>query len=582
MDKKNDTENLSLLQKIDYLQTNLEKFNIRHKLRELFSFQPNNSKVIINPKFFEELSIQKIITSIDKCYTIYGTITLENWSSQPSNSISEIISRQRVIRNLIKDKDTYIKYRDILLSLKDCERDLLWFWQEETDELKSIYDMVYFNNPKYYPFLEKYLDKITNQNQFILGLISIYKIFISPLTAVVIPTLSIIIPYIVFYFLKIKTKFRETISFIFAIFKHLQNNLYQRFYFGYYFMVGIYVFLYLQSSYQSLKIAYDTNKIINFLHQKVLNVKYFLQKAQLIVDFDTSEYDWLMNLDDNVGLFSNKGYILKAYRKCVECKYGFIEIMKKIGVVDAYLNLARLLKENERYSFVKFRISQKPYLNLVDISHPILSTPVPNSIQIKNNLLITGPNKAGKSTFIKSVAINVLLAQTIGIVSARRMVFTPFDVIDSYLNIMDTTGYESLFEAEMLRAKKYIDFVERTRDKKAFIVMDEIFTSTNFVEGFAGAYGVIKKLCQFSNSISIITTHFTELNKLEQRTGGRIQNYKFEITRNDKGDIEYTYQISKGYSTQYIALELLRRQGFDTEILEEAFEIKNNVFNPIE
>ncbi len=190
--------------------------------------------------------------------------------------------------------------------------------------------------------------------------------------------------------------------------------------------------------------------------------------------------------------------------------------------------------------------------------------------------MITGPNKAGKSIFIKSLATSVLLSQTIGIVPTSKFITSTFDILNSYLHIPDSIGYESLFEAEMHRAKNHIDMLKDIDNKNnknnAFIIMDEIFTSTNYVEGYSAAYAICKKLCQFENSISIITTHYTGLNTLEEETQGKIVNYKFSIKRDKDNNIEYPHILEKGYSDQYIALELLKNDGFDEEIIISALK----------
>ena len=97
-----------------------------------------------------------------------------------------------------------------------------------------------------------------------------------------------------------------------------------------------------------------------------------------------------------------------------------------------------------------------------------------------NNILITGPNASGKSTFIKSVVLGVLMAQTISIAPTSEMQLTPFKLLNTYLNIPDAKGRESLFEAEMYRARDHINMVYKlSHDDKEFslVVMDEIFNS---------------------------------------------------------------------------------------------------------
>ena len=187
-------------------------------------------------------------------------------------------------------------------------------------------------------------------------------------------------------------------------------------------------------------------------------------------------------------------------------------------------------------------------------------------------MLITGPNAGGKSTFIKSIAISVIFSQTVGIAFCESFEITPFSLINTYLNIPDCKGKESLFEAEMHRARDHIRKLEDTKkDELSFIVMDEIFNSTNPEEGISGAYAIAEKLSSYKNSVSIITTHFSYLTKLEEQE--LFKNYKIPITRDQDENIVYPYKIKPGVSNQYIALELLRNKGFNNDLVDNAENI---------
>ena len=100
------------------------------------------------------------------------------------------------------------------------------------------------------------------------------------------------------------------------------------------------------------------------------------------------------------------------------------------------------------------------------------------------NVCITYPNAGGKSTFIKSICINILLSQTLILASASKFELTPISFIDTYINIPDCKGKESLYEAEMNRALNYINKLNNLgKNKFSFVIMDEIFSSTNPEEG---------------------------------------------------------------------------------------------------
>jgi DNA mismatch repair ATPase MutS len=147
-------------------------------------------------------------------------------------------------------------------------------------------------------------------------------------------------------------------------------------------------------------------------------------------------------------------------------------------------------------------------------------------------------------------------------------------IAELYLNICDTTGKESLFQAEMHRAQKLITHLKELQAHEfAFIILDEIFTATNTTEGIAGAYGIAKKITRYNQCCYLIATHFLKLTELEQDTQEIYKNYQIRVCKNSDGSFIYLYTLKPGINDQAIALELLKQEGFDPDILEEAYKI---------
>lgn len=197
-------------------------------------------------------------------------------------------------------------------------------------------------------------------------------------------------------------------------------------------------------------------------------------------------------------------------------------------------------------------------------------------------MLITGPNASGKSTYIKSVSVAILLAQTIGLcpvsVNSRVQYLTPFKVLNSYLKNIDVKGSRSGFEAEMYKCKEHINLIKQlNKDEYSFVAMDEILVTTNYKEGVAGAYAICKELSRHHNSLALITTHYTNLSTFKD---DQFTYFKFNITRDDKDEIIYTYKMKKGISDDYIALELLKKNGFEKRIINDAIKISSIINMP--
>ena len=127
---------------------------------------------------------------------------------------------------------------------------------------------------------------------------------------------------------------------------------------------------------------------------------------------------------------------------------------------------------------------------------------------------------------------------------ATKFRLTPFSLITTYLNIPDSKGKESLFEAEVRRSQEYIKTLQKLDKKKfSFVIMDEIFSSTNPEESISGAYAIANTISKYSNSMTVLTTHYSYLSKLEKT--GKFRNYKIPITRDENGQIKYLYKISR-------------------------------------
>jgi DNA mismatch repair protein MutS len=190
-------------------------------------------------------------------------------------------------------------------------------------------------------------------------------------------------------------------------------------------------------------------------------------------------------------------------------------------------------------------------------------------------MIVTGPNAAGKSTFIKSIILNVLMSQTLGIACATEFSLTPFYFINSQINIPDSKGVESLFEAEMYRCKYNLDIVKDIpKTRKAIVIMDELFNSTNVVEGVSAGYSILNKLSSYKNVLTILTTHYPYLTKVPN-----FVRYKIDATidKENTDSINYNYKLSKGLSKQYLALRILKKNDFDPDLIEFAKQIQKRI-----
>jgi hypothetical protein len=169
-------------------------------------------------------------------------------------------------------------------------------------------------------------------------------------------------------------------------------------------------------------------------------------------------------------------------------------------------------------TFPNMEIKQNYYAVLKD------NSPVKNDIDLDNNIIITGPNASGKTTVLKSVLINILLSQQFGCGFFTEAKLPTYRHLHCYLNIPDTSGRDSLFQAEARRCKEIIDSIEEDSKSLHFCVFDEIYSGTNPEEAEKTAYAFMKYLVKRSQVSCILTTHFIKVCK-RLDTNENIENY---------------------------------------------------------
>lgn len=278
----------------------------------------------------------------------------------------------------------------------------------------------------------------------------------------------------------------------------------------------------------------------------------------------------------------SKGRIFVNYLLMNENKECFEDSLAAIGEIDMYVSLAKLYKEsqnrNAKYSFVQFKESLTPTIEIEDFWNPFIdsSKVVINSLSLgfgssPRNMIITGPNAGGKSTILKATALAILMAQSFGLAPCRTMILTPFNKITTYLNIADDIGAgRSLFKAQAFRAQKLLDSLQEMKQGEfGFMIIDEMFNGTNPTEAEAAAYSVAKSLGEHPHGMCIIATHFPLLTQLGHDTN-QFANYNVSISRGQNGAINYPFRLCPGISDQHVAIEILRSQGFNGSILDNA------------
>lgn len=235
--------------------------------------------------------------------------------------------------------------------------------------------------------------------------------------------------------------------------------------------------------------------------------------------------------------------------------------IKAVGKVEALCGIAVICFDNPQWPMPDIWNS-KPFVEAKGLGHPLLGrNAVTNDIKIKNPvkaLLITGSNMSGKSTLLRTVGINLVLAYAGAPVCAESFSASIADIY-TCMRVSDDLGKSiSSFYAELLRIKEIVNKAES--GKKVFFLLDEIFKGTNSRDRHMGARVLIKRLCQLDCS-GLVSTHDLELSDLENE-GTYVKNYHFEeYYKDDK--INFDYKLKEGVSTTRNAVYLMRLAGID-------------------
>jgi DNA mismatch repair protein MutS len=233
---------------------------------------------------------------------------------------------------------------------------------------------------------------------------------------------------------------------------------------------------------------------------------------------------------------------------------------------DAWYSMAMAVK-TFHLQFPDFVDSEDPYFEAEGLYHLLLQQPVPYDVKMNidsNFIFLTGANMAGKSTFIKSIGLNIFLAH-IGLgVPAKSMTLSLFDGILTNINVTDNLAKgESFFYNEVQRIKNTV--VRINDGRKWLVLIDELFKGTNIQDAMKCSTTVIRGLINIRHALFVLSTHLYEIGE-DLRSYPNISFKYFETLANEH-ELEFSYQLKDGISNDRIGYLILQREGV-VEILE--------------
>jgi hypothetical protein len=258
---------------------------------------------------------------------------------------------------------------------------------------------------------------------------------------------------------------------------------------------------------------------------------------------------------------------INKYRADIEAVY------KYVAEIDMLIAIQSVRAGLPYYSKPTF-YTENMQMDLADMFHPLIYNCVPNSIHTRTDegVLITGSNMSGKTTFIRSIAINTLLAQTI-YTTCTNTYKAPLLKIQTSIRTSDDLGeHKSYFQAEALSILDIINQSSVEEPVKSLIIIDEIFRGTNTIERIAAAKSVLTYLTDNKNFV-FVSTHDLELAELLDND---YAVYSFEESVNDTR-LVFDYKMKTGVLKNKNGIAILETIGYPETVVEDAYIVSEEL-----
>ena len=464
-----------------------------------------------------------------------------------------------------------------------------------------------------YSFIQWDFAKALNNNPIFLQLMSVYNLA-SPIISLCSPLLLLIIPFFILKLKKIPISISEYCNILKGL---MQSNPVAKIFTNFssldsgqqiYSLVSasFYIFTIYQNIMSCIKfylnmqdIHSHLSNINNYLNYTLTKMRDFSERISHFVSFEPFKVDldtkiiqlhrWKLELDD-ISPFSFSLTSLKQFGKVLASFYkihasepiaeivsysfgfhGFTEIMDSLQrqITSGSMHFASFPKRSKKRDKTKTKTKTK-FKGLFYPKFISDSAVIKNDCSLAKNMVITAPNGGGKTTLLKSVLINVLLCQQVGAGCFDRATFTPFTQFHCYLNIPDTSGRDSLFQAEARRCKTILDKInDESEGQSHLCIFDELYSGTNPEEAVDSATAFMNYLTHKSNVSCMLTTHYTQLCHNLQ-SNPKIINMHMGITcepNKDSKQFQYTYKLAKGISTVKGGFKVLQDMNYPSEML---------------
>ena len=399
----------------------------------------------------------------------------------------------------------------------------------------------------------------------------------APVISLFSPILALIVPFIILKLRRIPITISDYITFLKTMIT--QNSIYKLF--TNFTEISaqqrmttiITLFFYFFQIYSNIMSCLSFYKNIHSISAFLHNYKNYIEQSVINMNVLQSTLKYKSYIQFNADIDLHKSRLHALYLR-LNTILPYKNTISKIGQLGIIMNLNyELFIKQEYHESFMFSIYLQQYIQ--DVNHikslglhkckfinkmnkctkltsmyylpHIQETYVTNDIDLSQNIIITGPNASGKTTILKSLLINLLLSQQIGYGCYKTANIKLYDIFHSYLNIPDTSGRDSLFQAEARRCKDILVSIVENPTKSHCCIFDEIYSGTNPNDAIMCASLYLDKLNDFKSSVDyVLTTHYIQLCENFDKN---LFNLNLKMNVNVLEDkIEYLYLMVPGIS----------------------------------
>lgn len=273
----------------------------------------------------------------------------------------------------------------------------------------------------------------------------------------------------------------------------------------------------------------------------------------------------------NILFLTKERSFFKVIGELTKYKKELQNVYIAIGEIDALISIASF-REGLTFYTEPVLVSGERVLDINNLVHPLVTNPIANSISINNQgIVLTGSNMSGKSTFLRTIGVNALLAQTIATCLAKNYKGSYFKIMSSISPNDDILQGKSYYLGEAEAVLRIINNCEVSIP--SLCIIDEIFRGTNPIERISASAEILDYLISH-NSVPIVATHDLELTEIVDKS---YECYYFTEDVHEDG-LKFDYLIRKGVSKTTNAIKLLKFLGYPDNIIENTYKRIDKLF----